>query len=183
MPAETRHTSLEGAYTALHQCLASHIDNTCLQGCTGFASTAYDTALTNNSEACRGVRAYALVMCMVVLAGESVPVMSGMKMVARSRGARLAASLDTGTVLRDLLQTVAPATPNSTGMCMIPVFSHLWLRFQDPRALARETYPTACSCCSHCCSIGPKQLRCSMPEQRPHLSFMTARQQQRQQRD
>ncbi len=40
--------------------------------------------------------------------------MSGMKKVARSRGARLAASLDTGTVLRDLLQTVAPVTP--TGM-------------------------------------------------------------------
>ena len=42
--------------------------------------------------------------------------MSGMKKVARSRGARLAASLDTGTVLRDLLQTVAPVTP--TGMAL-----------------------------------------------------------------
>jgi hypothetical protein len=46
-------------------------------------------------------------------AGNSGPGMSGMKKVARSKGARVAASLDTGTVLHDLLQTVAPATPDS----------------------------------------------------------------------
>ena len=38
-----------------------------------------------------------------------------MKKVARSKGARVAVSLDTGTVLRDLLQTVAPETPDSAG--------------------------------------------------------------------
>ena len=46
-------------------------------------------------------------------AGHSGPGTSGMKKVARSKGARVAASLDTGTVLQDLLQTVAPATPDS----------------------------------------------------------------------
>jgi len=52
-------------------------------------------------------------MCMH--AGDSRPVTSIMTKVARSKGARVAASLDTGTVLRDLLQTVAPETPDSTG--------------------------------------------------------------------
>ena len=53
------------------------------------------------------------IMCRCMHAGDSGPGMSGMKKVARSKGARVAASLDTGTVLRDLLQTVAPATPDS----------------------------------------------------------------------
>ena len=59
-----------------------------------------------------------------VLAGESGPVMSGMKKVARSRGTRLAASLDTGAVLSDLLQTVAPVTPTGMGL---PFPTHLQL--------------------------------------------------------
>ncbi|CAL5219319.1 g1128 [Coccomyxa viridis] len=50
----------------------------------------------------------------VISPRESGPVMSGMKKVARSRGTRLAASLDTGAVLRDLLQTVAPVTPTGS---------------------------------------------------------------------
>ena len=48
-------------------------------------------------------------------AAESAPLLSGVKRSARSKGAHVAASLDTGTVLRDLLQTVAPETPDSTG--------------------------------------------------------------------
>lgn len=52
--------------------------------------------------------------CNCVRAGDSGPVMSGMKKVARSKGARVAASLDTGCVLRDLLQSVAPA-PRTPG--------------------------------------------------------------------
>ena len=60
-------------------------------------------------------------------AGDSGAVMSGMKKVTRSNGARLTASLDTGTVLRDLLQTVAPATPDSTGLSQRHWFSRPWL--------------------------------------------------------
>ncbi|CAK0743843.1 hypothetical protein CVIRNUC_001501 [Coccomyxa viridis] len=44
---------------------------------------------------------------------ESAPLLSGVKRAVRSKGAGVAASLDTGTVLRDLLQTVAPETPDS----------------------------------------------------------------------
>ena len=46
-------------------------------------------------------------------AAESAPLLSGVKRAARSKGAGVAASLDTGIVLRDLLQTVAPETPDS----------------------------------------------------------------------
>ncbi len=51
-------------------------------------------------------------MCRCMHAGDSGPGMSGMNRVARSKDA-VAVSLDTGTVLRDLLQTVAPVTPDS----------------------------------------------------------------------